>query len=414
MIVGGTIAQRLGNVILLPFVVATMSSSEFTRFGLFTSTIAIAVPILTMNLHLAIGRIYFDHATDEGKASAFITNILAGAIGILVGGGALLLFLQASGVTDPMTEGDLGLQVEILACALLLVAMQGGSILARTRDRNHLYALSSTVSGAGLLLGYVVLQGVLSDNMQALVYAYLAAQFLAAAVTWSLYRYGIKHGKVRMVHLRSGFAYSAGTMIYVVSIWVIGQGGRWVGGVTLPDAMSAGYTLVSYGMVVLGVMVNAYSESHRIPFLEAFASDRVDDALKIMKTIARRNFAIVGVAFAVGAIVVVFKENLLPLGYHMELVWLLPALVYCLAAALLNHSVWLFGGLKETWWLILTSLCGIGAYLSLLILLIDEGVSGLLWSSALTMFVQAFVLRMIAEWRINCWRARLISEENEA
>jgi hypothetical protein len=313
-----------------------------------------------------------------------------------------------------MTEGDLGLQVEILVCALVLVAMQGGSILARAKDRSHLYALSSTASGVGLLIGYVVLQGALSDNLQALVYAYIAAQLLAAAATWSLYRYGITHGKVRMVYLKSGFAYSIGTMIYVVSIWTIGQGGRWVGGVTLPDAMSAGYTLVSYGMVVLGVVVNAYSESRRIPFLEAFASDRLDDALKIIKTVGRRNFVIVGAAFSVGTIVIAFREYLLPSSYYIEISWLFPALIYCLAAVLFNQNFWLFSGLKETWWLIVTSLCGIGAYMSLLILLIDEGVPGLLWSSALTMFVQAVVLRMIAEWRVNYRRARLVSKENGA
>ncbi|WP_372001799.1 hypothetical protein P7L68_22370 [Tistrella mobilis] len=411
LIVGGTMSQKLGNILLLPLVVATMSASEFTRFGLFTSVVAVAVPALTANLHMAIGRMYFDQPDDRSKGTAFLTNLVAGVAGLLSGGLLLILGAMLSGIEDPLTAGSLRLQLEILVCGLLLVLSQSGSIFARVRDRANLFALSSMCAGFGLLAGYLLFQPFISDKVEVLIYGYIFAQVIAWLATWPVYRYALAHGSLNFSHIRPAFAYASGTTIYVVSVWVVAQAGRWVGGVALPDSLAAGYTLVSYGMVVLGVLVNAYSESQRIPFMEAFSAGRLTAGLKIIRRVSFRNMILVVIAFVIALGALMMKEYILPGDYHLEIIWMIPAFIYCVSAVMFNRSFWIFGGLKETWWLAAITMSAAASYIVLVSFWISWGVPGLLWSSAVTMLVQSIVLTVVAELRVR--RRRSLLEQGE-
>lgn len=401
MIIGGTMSQRLGNVVLLPIVIASMSAAEFARFGLFTSAVAVLVPALTMNLHMSIGRMYFDHQTDEARASAHLSSLAAALLGLLVGSGLLMAILDVFGIEDPLAFGDLRLQFLILLCTVLLVLMQSGAILSRVRDQSMIFALASTMSGFGLLAGYIFFEWRVEDKLLALVYAYIFAQGGAWLCTSPMYFYSLKHGALCRGYVRPAFAYASGATIYVVSTWVIAQAGRWVGGFTLTEAEAAGYTLISYGMVVLGVLINAYAETRRIPFLTDFSAGRVDAALKTMSHVTRRNFMLVVAAYVVGVLVIFFKDWLLPQDYDVRMIWLLPAFAYSVAGVLFNRAFWFFGALKKTWWLAGVTSASAAAYLCFIMFFFDATVSVLLWGSAVMMAVQAASLLLLANWQVR-------------
>ncbi|MEN2991604.1 hypothetical protein WG926_25050 [Tistrella sp. BH-R2-4] len=410
-IIGGTLSQRVGNVFLLPVMVATMSAADFTRFGLFTSAVAVAVPLLTQNLHMSVGRMYFDYATPEDRAAAFLSTLVVALFGIVAGGAAIIAVLQAIGVQDPLTFGRLDFRLLLIACAFFLVVMQAGAIFSRVKDRNILFAAASTISGFGLLLGYVILEPFFADKVLALVYSYIVAQGLAFLCTTPIYGEAIRAGRLRPYYIGPAFAYASGTTIYVISTWVIAQAGRWVGGFTLPEAAAAGFTLISYGMVVLSVLINAYAETRRIPFLNAFVAGNLSDALAIMLRVTRRNlFGIVG-CYAVGVVIIYYKDMLLPVDYELQMRWLLPALLYSVGAVFFNLAFWLFGALKETWWLAVVSVLAAASYAGLLFWLPMIDVSTLLWCSAIVMAVQAVVLLVLVRWRIRQRLAGLRSEK---
>lgn len=396
LIVGGTLAQRLGSVVLLPLLIATMSAQEFVRFGLFTSLVAVVVPLTTFNLHLAIGRLHFDYADRKTRSEVLLTTLMT-AIGFLFIVGIATIFVLGVGqIDDPLTDGATWVQALILWACLALVLMQTGSILARVEDHPMIFAGVSIAAGAGLLIGYVVISRVVADLFLAVVLAYIAAQMLGFAVAATLLFRNLSHGRFDVSLIRPAFGYAGGTMIFVVSVWVIAQAGRWVGGEILTASDAASYTLVSYGTVLLGVFVNAYTEARRIALFKCFSSARYTEGVAILRASNLRNLFIVIGAYVIGCGLYFCQEYILPADYRIELIWLVPAFVYSATAVLFNAGFWILSGLSNTTALaILTALSAI-FYIVLVDALKHWGVDGLLWASAGAMAVQSVAVFVAA------------------
>lgn len=381
--------QRLSNLILLPLLIATMTAPEFVRFGLFSSLVAVAVPLLSMNLHFAIGRLYFDTKDINEHGSIFLSNLFTAIFSIILFSGFIITIIYIGNIPDPLAENNIPTQIIIVIAAISLVFMQAAGILARLQDNSFLFAAISISSGLGLIAGYVILSPFMSDNVLAAILSYIFAQFLASMLGLLPMVRLLRNGRFCTKAVRRALSYSSGTMVFVVSMWVVAQAGRWVGSVTLTPSEAVSYTLISYGIVVLGVLVNSYTEARRIPIFERFSEEKIDEALQIIWRSALKNIKIIAFFYTMGVIFCEYQTHILPNGYRIEFVWLLPSLVYSLTAVLFNSAFWMLTGLHRTVWLSVICVSAVAIYIPLLSCLSYKGVMGLLWTSALVMTLQS-------------------------
>lgn len=345
---GGNILQKASQFLLLPLLVASMTPAEFSRFGLFSSGVVLAVTIITANLHLSFGRIWFDYDALEGRVSALFTVSSVGLSLLAVGLSLAFLVWNVAGVVDPLTLGNPWMFVLAAAATFTLAATQVIPLLFRVIDRPVLFVVAIALLGFGQLAGYVVALRYAPDALSAALLAYLAAQLaligLGVALGWQWY--SIARFTPRAVHL--GLDYSLGTTLHQIVNWATLQSGRWIGATCIGAASMAAYTLTTYVYLAMMIVVNMLFETMRVETLTRFARGDLSTAERGLDRLLLLAFCAVAVMLVALCGVVFWQDRVLPEAYRVPMSYLPPIVWIIIAQTFFVRNFWTAIGLKRT------------------------------------------------------------------
>jgi O-antigen/teichoic acid export membrane protein len=346
--VGAGFVQRVAGFLLVPILIATLPAETYARYGLLTSAVGLLVPLLSLNLHLAPQRLYFDCFDLEGRRRLLRLCAGAGLGGAVLGSVVLVLLLQLSGIGDPITGGRLPLQALVLLVVLAVVPMEFAAALMRIEGRAGAFVLLAGLQGFGLLGGYLALAGVGGDGLLRVLLAYALA-YGATAVAGTLYALprlirpipadgapppgdaspaavpspaagpspvtGASPAAGACPDLAAITRFAWPTALHLVALWGIMFSGRWIGALFEPLSNLAAYTLVTQVVGITAIFSRALF-SARLPEIgSAFGGGDRQGGMRIINTTVAAALALTLLIYA-GAAAVLFGLRLnLPAGY---------------------------------------------------------------------------------------------------
>jgi len=302
------IARQMAGLLLLAILVATISAPDFTRFGLMVSAFALLVPTLSLNLHLAPARLFFD-CTDEAGRANLLKSSLSGALALAsLGILATLVALRLTGWQEPVSDGSLELQLGLAFVTVSLVVTQFGANLFRIRGRAGAFFLLVVIQAFGLIAAVLVLGRTVGAGMRSLILAYLTTQLLASSFVLWAGRGLLSQGRLERDALLASFHYSWPTAVHLVALWAITASGRWIGSGYLPLADLAAYTLMTQIVVGIGALGRALFDARLPEMASGFASEEPLSGVRLANQTTALSLALTVMAYAaLAALVFVFS-----------------------------------------------------------------------------------------------------------
>ncbi|WP_372055641.1 hypothetical protein P7L74_08840 [Tistrella mobilis] len=344
----GTLLQKGGQFLLLPLLIGTMSAAEFARYGQFTAAVLILVPLFSLNVHVASGRLFFDYRTKAEQARLMNTTLLWGLVLTAAFVGPVGMLLILADISDPLTLGSHELIWMVAAAVLTTVVVQFYSLVFRLVDRPPLFAMVSASLGFGLLIAYTAIEPWFSDKLMAAVVAYIATNILTAAVAMTFGRRHLSGGGLMKGVFAQSISYASGTMTQNVMTWVNNQSGRWVGAMIMPVSALAGYTLVSYVTMAASMVAVVLFETMRIDIMGSHARGDHARTRRIVNRTMYLSLIITAMVYLVVLAVQAFQDDLLPLGYHVDRNLVLAAAAFSALQVIFFRPMWLAACFKRT------------------------------------------------------------------
>jgi O-antigen/teichoic acid export membrane protein len=274
LFVGGNLFSRILSFLLLPLLVAYLTPTEFTRYGLLTSAVTLLIPLVTLNLHLAPARLTFDYEEGTPRSNFLYTTFISLALFSISVILVLLAINLALGIHDPVSEGSINLRLLFAAIVFLTVVYEFSVTLMRVEGSGLRYAITLISQRLALILLFASLVFVFKDHYLAFMIAYLSSVAIAAGIGVGFIIKCIGGGSLSYAMLRPAVSYAWPTMIHAIAIWAIMSSGRWIGSLYLPLADLAPYTLVTLFFGVVALFGRALFEA-RIPDIgSSFAQGR--------------------------------------------------------------------------------------------------------------------------------------------
>lgn len=281
---GVTVASKLVPIAIIFLYSRMMSVADYGVLNLFQSYLWIFALVLSLNLHVAIGRyIYLPGAAFE---SFLGTTLLSVGVVFVVGAIAILVFADA-------TSGMLGLPQLLLPLMLVTVAGQiAESLMTQIAIHDQrgdlLLRIVAGKAMVSLSLSLALLSVWVSDKFLAVLLADAIASFMLSAIVLMLLRRRIEW-TLRRVHLAYMARYALPLVPYMLGLTLLSQFDR-----VLIDRFygseATGLYSLSYNVGVLLLMVvAAILNAFNPPFFAALNQgdhDRVNRDARLIFALA--------------------------------------------------------------------------------------------------------------------------------
>jgi len=330
--------QKAGGFLLLPFLVATLSPAEFSRYGLFSSVLVLFPQTLSLNIHGASTRLIFDYNTPKSRAS-FAKTVLVAAVSF----SCVLLLAVGVGVRilphhDPVTLGKWSYQVFLFVAVCSTVVIQFGLAMARIHRQAHQFSILSISKSTGVLLLYLSVASLFEGTYGVVVFTYGTALLCVACIALMMVWPKIKLGIINLNVLKPSLRFSIPTVINFLAFWIIGTSGRWIGTIYLPLGQMADYVLLTFLISGIGIFGRALFDARLPDIGEAFAKQRYDSGKKIIQAVTGIAVAFVIVSYLAVVAIVEYVPSIIPEGYQPGLL-----LIGIAAVASLLDCLYLYG-----------------------------------------------------------------------
>lgn len=333
-----SLIYRVLGLLLVPITVAVLTAEEFSRYGLMTSVIVLLTAALSLNIHLAPSRLFFDYDSRAEQSALLNTTLIASSGLTAVGLLALFLVLRTGDVTDPISLGAIDLQVLLLVAILSTVWFQFSITVMRIQADIKHYGILYISQRIALISGFVGLNTLMADSFRALVLAYSASTFVSGIIGIFYCRpYLRKIQPVRRMFW-DAMKFSTPIMIHSIAIWAITSSGRWVGSLYMSLADLAPYTLVTFLYSMVSMLPRALFEA-RVPDIGiAFAKRDFAEGNRIVRVTVWLSVLIVAGIYATAFVLLFGLDVRLPDEYMPT-----PLLVVVASTANLFDAIYLGG-----------------------------------------------------------------------
>ncbi len=276
------ILRQAAGLILLTILVATIPGEDFTRFGLMLSGFALLVPLLTLNIHIAPTRLYFDSADTQVSAN-LLKSSLVGAVCLgFVGVSVLLILLRVVGSWEPVSGGSTRLQLGMALVILGMIVTQYGATFFRIRGNAGMFLLLALSQSFGVVLAFLLIFRLTTMGMASLVWAYVAAQTVSALFVLASSKTVLSRGRVSKQEVGRSFHFAWPTAVHLVALWGISGSGRWIGAYYLPLVELAAFTLLTQLVMVVGGLSRAIFDTRLPEIASGFASPDVSKGVDLV------------------------------------------------------------------------------------------------------------------------------------
>lgn len=395
--VGTGLLQKAGSFILLPFLIATLSPSDFTRFGLFVSLVMLMSRLLPLNVQSASIRLVFDHDSSADQAS-LLKTVLWCSLGLTtISLVIILVSMTFSGYKDPTSQGDLVTQIMIAVVILASVVILFLLASARVYSQAHMFAMLSIAQTFGVIIVYIVLATWFSGSYQLVVFSHALVISFVAIIGLIGFRKRLALGHFHWALAKESFVFAAPTAVSFATLWLISTSGRWIGAYYIPLEDLANYTLLTFIIGAVGMIGRALFDA-RIPKIgKLFAAQRLAQGRKIIWQTGTLTAVLVVLVYVGMAVGIHMLHAPLPAAYVPQLGLLALAGVIGLFDAVYLASFQMLTALKRTnVQAIAMILAGIVVILTSLVLVKELQIIGLILATAVGYALQAIILVIIA------------------
>jgi O-antigen/teichoic acid export membrane protein len=312
----GMLVQRLGLFLALPMLLRALTVAQYGSFGLLQSAVNLLPPILALNVPATVTRLYFDGASSEDRAAiASQLSLLSGSLSLGIG----LLAWVASTLDRMRTAALLGVPTQEVAVAtlLVLVGAVGSNHLQVAwgiwRAKNQ--ALHTAIASGLSSLLFVIAVGWLAHTsrlgIMSAIAAYagatgivgLAANLLATDLRPA------RFGPPSVTLTREALHYGLPLLPYLLALWGLGAGGRWIAHATLSLEDTGRFTLATQLATMIGLVGRSAYDAWSPRSFAMLADGRTQEARAYLDS--RGRFTVVGVA-ALGVAATVAARWVLP------------------------------------------------------------------------------------------------------
>lgn len=322
--VSGMVFQRASLLLVLPLLLRQLTAAEYGAFGLLQSLLTLLPALLTANLPATVTRLYYDgHSSHERRLIG--ARLTAATLLIGVAGAAIMAIPLIAVPT--VAAGLFGLPASLAKAALafVLVGAIGSALLQASygiwrAERLPIRAAGANVANGLLFLALVATLSVLGPlSAVRVVGAYALAAILvggAAALlapSWST----LRADRARRPLIGAALRFGLPMLPYILGLWILGSGGRWVARMQLGLDAVGQFTLASQIAVLLGLLGRAAFEAWAPESFSLFASGRHREAQNYLRRQTYYTLAAVAVLGLVLAAVLPFLLGHLAPQYSM-------------------------------------------------------------------------------------------------
>jgi O-antigen/teichoic acid export membrane protein len=326
------ILQRGSLFLFLPILLSHLSVAEYGTFGLLQSAMTLLPTLLTLNLPAIVTRLYFDSATERGRQGRAGRLIV---LALVLGTCACLAssLIAAHYRSYLATVLELPASEALCATVLVLWGALGSALLQmsygvwRAQHRAPRAAAANVLNALAFLAvgGALALTGRLGVLSATAAYAGSAlAVGLAAslsAISWS----HLREGPEMQVLFREALQYGLPFVPYILGIWALWAGGRWIGRATLSLDEVGQFTLASQLAIMVGLVGRAAYEAWAPRSYALLAEGRIADSRAYLRNRGRVTVLVTGaLACAIALGIPLFVPRLFPA--YGAVVWLFPLL----------------------------------------------------------------------------------------
>lgn len=240
----GGVLQKVGYLLLLPILARDLGPAEYTRFGLAVTAIIAIDWILTLNVQISPSRLFFDFRNPRRRSDLLKTCLVLPLASSVLGGGLILLALQATGLREPISTGRLDIQLAVGAAIVATVFVEFVFVVMRIRGRAGAFTIASVFQTAGLLAAYFSLAGVLPDPLLRAVVSLAVARGSAGVIGLAFSLRSLYGGTVRRTMARRAVRFSLPITVHLLATWAVSQSTPWIGAKYVPLDELADYTVV--------------------------------------------------------------------------------------------------------------------------------------------------------------------------
>jgi len=300
-----SILNRSIPLLLLPVLTRYLAPEDYGLLSVFQALMAFLVPVIGMNLHANITRVYFREplATTAGDVyNALVVLLVSGALGLAVLGAVVLVSGPVFGLPP----------LWLLALPLLAVTNMVGEMnltILRNQQRPLAFAgyeLSRTALDFGLTLLLVVAVGLGWQGRAVGIAVASAAVALASLV--SMWRSGHVRPGLNRAHMNSILGISLPLVPHALGSALISFSDRVVLERTLGAAATGVYTVGYQFGTIMQLVVTALSRTWSPWFYKELAQD----TLEARRRVARATMAVAAALLVTAGLVTLAAGFLLP------------------------------------------------------------------------------------------------------
>jgi O-antigen/teichoic acid export membrane protein len=383
--VGAGGLSRATSLILLPLLLATLSTEDFSRYGLFVSFIYLSMPIVSLNIHVAPGRLFFDYDNVEQQQQLLFTSLVCSVSLTIAGILVSIAALMALHVSDPISQGNLGIRGLISLTIIVMIVVDFGRTLLRIKGNGVLYLVVSLLQSVGLIGTYFLITVFRFVTLfDGLLIAYL-----------------FSNGSTALV-LSKAIRFSLPTSVHLVAMWAINMSGRWIGLLYLTLAELAPYILITQMYSAVAMLSRAVFESLLPEYHSAFGAQNYRRGAQILRVAMLASVALVLVIYGTLYIVLYVLRVELPAGYNPSPTMVLVAALISVLDAVYLQGIQLLQAMKKTHLQAITTvISGSAAIIVSVALVRGFGETGLLTATAIAWVFQAGLSNLVAYRKLD-------------
>jgi O-antigen/teichoic acid export membrane protein len=401
--VGAGGLSRATSLILLPLLLATLSTEDFSRYGLFVSFIYLSMPIVSLNIHVAPGRLFFDYDNVEQQQQLLFTSLVCSVSLTIAGILVSIAALMALHVSDPISQGNLGIRGLISLTIIVMIVVDFGRTLLRIKGNGVLYLVVSLLQSVGLIGTYFLITVFRFVTLfDGLLIAYLFSNGSTALVVLGYWLRNFKASRINYSMLSKAIRFSLPTSVHLVAMWAINMSGRWIGLLYLTLAELAPYILITQMYSAVAMLSRAVFESLLPEYHSAFGAQNYRRGAQILRVAMLASVALVLVIYGTLYIVLYVLRVELPAGYNPSPTMVLVAALISVLDAVYLQGIQLLQAMKKTHLQAITTvISGSAAIIVSVALVRGFGETGLLTATAIAWVFQAGLSNLVAYRKLD-------------
>lgn len=334
-------SSKILSFLLVPLYTSVLSTEEYGIYGIYSTTISLLVPILTLNLSEAALRFSLDKKYEKNKIFSFCLKY------ILVGTTIICCFTIVNSIFNivPML-----VQFSVYFVLMFITTAMNCLIMAFARgiEKINALAISGFIGTVGVLFFNIFFLLTLHQGLKGYFLANIlgtTVQMLCLTVALQLWKY-ITLKRDNNEYKREMIHYSMPLVGNSVSWWINDASDRyivtWMCGVEQNGIYSVGYKIPS----ILNVFQSIFSQAWTLSAVKEYESDNKETFFS--KTYTIYSFFMTSACL----VLIIFDKQIASILYAKEFFeawkYVPPLLIATLFGALSGHIGGIFAAVKDT------------------------------------------------------------------